>query len=128
MRLVDDDRERTAAVLAATDSRTVTGLIGTLRIAIRLTDGTLTFPYLGRVPVAGLTLEDLQSRLTSLLKAGYIRNPQVRVEVEGYKSQSIIVSGEVRQPGKIMMTGTIRRMGSSWSFRLTSPPSMPGMM
>jgi len=33
--------------------------------------------------------------------ATFIRNPQVRVEVEGYKSQSVIVSGEVRAPGKI---------------------------
>jgi len=56
-------------------------------------DGTLTFPYLGRVPVAGLTLEDLQSRLTSLLKAGNIKNPQVRVEVDQYKSRSVYVIG-----------------------------------
>ena len=70
------------------------------------TDGTLTFPYLGRVPVAGLTLEDLQSRLTSLLKAGYIKNPQVRVEVDQYKSRSVLVIGEVRTPGKVTMTGT----------------------
>jgi polysaccharide export outer membrane protein len=70
------------------------------------TDGTLTFPYLGRVPVAGLTLEDLQSRLTSLLKAGYIKNPQVRVEVDQYKSRSVYVIGEVRTPGKVTMAGT----------------------
>ncbi|MGB7219168.1 MAG: polysaccharide biosynthesis/export family protein [Vicinamibacterales bacterium] len=71
------------------------------------TDGTLTFPFLGRVPAAGLTLEELQSRLTTLLKAGEIlRNPQVRVEVDQYKSRSVFVIGEVRIPGKITMTGT----------------------
>jgi len=71
------------------------------------TDGTLTFPFLGRVPAAGLTLEDLQRRLTTLLKAGEIlRNPQVRVEVDQYKSRSVFVIGEVRVPGKITMTGT----------------------
>jgi polysaccharide export outer membrane protein len=69
-------------------------------------DGTLTFPYLGRVPVAGLTLEDLQGRLTTLLKAGYIKNPQVRVEVDQYKSRSVYVIGEVRSPGKVTMAGT----------------------
>src|SRR5262245_22875304 len=35
------------------------------------TDGTLTFPYLGRLAAAGLTLEELQARLTNQLRAGY---------------------------------------------------------
>lgn len=70
------------------------------------TDGTLTFPYLGRVMVAGLTLEELQTRLTTLLKAGYIKNPQVRIEVDQYKSRSVLVIGEVRTPGKVTMSGT----------------------
>ncbi|OFV89795.1 MAG: hypothetical protein A3G76_03260 [Acidobacteria bacterium RIFCSPLOWO2_12_FULL_65_11] len=70
-------------------------------------DGTLTFPFLNRVPVAGLTLEELQARLTTLLKAGEIlRNPQVRVEVDQYKSRSVYVIGEVRVPGKVTMSGT----------------------
>jgi polysaccharide export outer membrane protein len=70
------------------------------------TDGTLTFPYVGRVPAAGLTLEDMQSRLTALLRAGYIKNPQVRIEVDQYKSRSVYVIGEVRAPGKVTMAGT----------------------
>jgi protein involved in polysaccharide export with SLBB domain len=41
-----------------------------------------------------------------MLSAGYIRNPQVRVEVNQYKSQFVYVIGEVRAPGKITMTGT----------------------
>jgi polysaccharide export outer membrane protein len=69
-------------------------------------DGTLTFPYVGRVQVGGLTLKDLQARLTSLLKAGYLKNPQVRVEVDQYKSRSVYVIGEVRTPGKVTMAGT----------------------
>jgi polysaccharide biosynthesis/export protein len=80
-----------------------TDLTGKYRVD---TDGTLTFPYLGRVPVSGLTLEDLQARLTTLLKAGYIKNPQVRVEVDQYKSRSVFVIGEVRTPGKVTMAGT----------------------
>lgn len=70
------------------------------------TDGTITFPYLNRVPAAGLTLEELQSRLTAMLKAGFIVNPQVRVEVDQYKSRNVFVIGEVRTPGKVTMTGT----------------------
>jgi polysaccharide export outer membrane protein len=41
----------------------------------------------------------------SMLAAGFIRNPQVRVEVNQYKSQFVYVIGEVRAPGKITMTG-----------------------
>jgi len=71
------------------------------------TDGYISFPYIGRVQAAGSTLTDVQEKLRSGLAAGYIRNPQVRVEIESYKSQSVMVSGEVRTPGKITMTGAM---------------------
>jgi polysaccharide biosynthesis/export protein len=70
-------------------------------------DGFITFPLISRVMAAGSTPAELQDRIRALLSAGFIRNPQVRVEVEGYKSQSVIVGGEVRAPGKIQMTGTM---------------------
>src|SRR4030081_2700309 len=70
-------------------------------------DGFITFPMINKDAASGITPGELQDRIRSMLGAGYIKNPQVRVEVEGYKSQSIIVSGEVRQPGKIMMTGAM---------------------
>src|SRR5215831_9532808 len=69
-------------------------------------DGSFIFPYLGRVAAAGKTLADLQGALTRDLSNGYLRNPQVRVEVDQYKSQSVFVSGEVRSPGKITMVGS----------------------
>jgi polysaccharide export outer membrane protein len=95
-------------VIGAQDNLSITvvdepDLTGKYRVD---TDGTLTFPYLGRVPTAGSTLEELQSRLTALLKSGYIKNPQVRVEVDQYKSRNVFVIGEVRSPGKVTMTGT----------------------
>ena len=68
--------------------------------------GGITFPYVGRVSAAGLTLADFQERLKSLLEAGYIRRPQLRVDIDQYKSQQVFVMGEVRSPGKITLTGT----------------------
>jgi polysaccharide export outer membrane protein len=62
---------------------------------------------INRVAASGLTPAGLQDRIRAMLAAGYIKNPQVRVEVEGYKSQSVIVGGEVRSPGKIQMTGSM---------------------
>ena len=70
-------------------------------------DGFITFPYISRVSAGGLTLGELQDRLRTMLAAGFIRNPQVRVEIGEFKSQSVLVSGEVRQPGKITMTGSM---------------------
>lgn len=68
-------------------------------------DGMFTFPYLNRVKAAGLTAEELQAQLATLLRNGYLRNPQIRVEVDLFRSQSVMVIGEVRQAGKIPMTG-----------------------
>ena len=69
-------------------------------------DGSISFPLVGHVEAVGLTPAELQQRVTTMLAAGYIRNPQVRVEVNQYKSQFVYVIGEVRAPGKIPMTGT----------------------
>jgi polysaccharide biosynthesis/export protein len=68
-------------------------------------DGFITFPYLERVPAAGKTLSQLQELLTTMLANGWLRNPQVRVEIDQYKSQSIIVTGQVRMPNEYTMTG-----------------------
>jgi polysaccharide biosynthesis/export protein len=68
-------------------------------------DGWFSFPLLERVRAAGRTLTELQITLTALLANGFLKNPQVRVEIDQYKSQSVFVSGEVRAPGKIQMSG-----------------------
>jgi polysaccharide export outer membrane protein len=70
-------------------------------------DGFITFNLLGRIAVGGLTLSECQDKLKTLLSKDYIKNPQVRVDVEEFKSQSIYVSGEVRSPNEIRMMGTM---------------------
>jgi polysaccharide export outer membrane protein len=80
------------------------GLSGLYRVTA---DGSVTMPLVGSVPAAGLTLADFQEKLRTMLSAGYLRNPQVRVEIEQFKSQSVFVIGEVRAPGEIPMTGTM---------------------
>jgi polysaccharide export outer membrane protein len=69
-------------------------------------DGMITFWLLGRIPAGGMTLPEFQNKLAAQLANGYIRNPQVRVEIEQYKSQSVFVLGEVRTPGRISMMGS----------------------
>lgn len=82
-------------------------------------DGSLTFPLLGRVTAGGLTLRRLEEDLRKRLADGYLRNPQVSVSIEQYKSQRIFVMGEVRSPGAYQLTGemtiieAIARAGST---------------
>jgi len=68
-------------------------------------DGTFTFPFIGRVKAGGLTQHALEDELRKQLANGYLRNPQVAVAVETYRSQRIIVMGEVRTPSEYQLTG-----------------------
>lgn len=68
-------------------------------------DGTFTFPLIGRIQAAGLTLRKFEQSLKSALSDGYFRDPQVTVSVQEYRSQQIFVVGEVRQPGAVSLTG-----------------------
>lgn len=69
------------------------------------TDGTITMPYIGRQQAAGLTVEALRTRITAELKKDWIKNPQVLVGVEQYKARSVLVTGAVRAPQRVTLTG-----------------------
>jgi polysaccharide export outer membrane protein len=69
------------------------------------TNGSFSFPLVGRVTAAGLTLRQFEKELTAKLADGFFKNPQVTVGVEQYRSQRVFVMGEVRQPGPVALTG-----------------------
>jgi polysaccharide export outer membrane protein len=69
------------------------------------TDGTFTYPFLGRINATGQTLRSIEGTLTKMLADGYVKRPQVAIEVEEYRSRSIFVVGEVRTPGKYPLSG-----------------------
>jgi len=69
------------------------------------TDGTFSFPLIGRVKAGGMTLRGFETELRQKLADGYFKNPQVTVGVETYRSQRVFVMGEVRQPGPVSLTG-----------------------
>ena len=70
-------------------------------------DGTITYPLLERVKVGGLTMQQVENTLRDQLGKRYLRNPQVGVTVEQYRSQQIFVMGEVRSPGTLEFTGSM---------------------
>ena len=68
-------------------------------------DGNVKLPLIDRVKVSGLTARRIEEAVTKRLLDGYLKNPQVSVSVEQYKSQRVFVQGEVRQPGVYVLSG-----------------------
>ncbi len=69
-----------------------------LSLNFRLNEsGIVSYPMLGEINVAGLTVKELEQRLTAGLLDGYLVNPDVTVSIEEYRP--IFINGEVRQPG-----------------------------
>jgi len=67
-------------------------------------DGTITFPFVGRVKVEGLEPQEIAHRLMRLLREKSIyRSPQVSVMVEEYNSKKISVTGAVVKPTTLPM-------------------------
>ncbi|WP_235040404.1 polysaccharide export protein [Vreelandella profundi] len=66
-------------------------------------DGTIFYPFAGHLQVAGLSLEEVR-RLLSQRLAGVIQEPQVDVNIAAFRSQKVLVSGAVGQPGSVPVT------------------------
>jgi polysaccharide export outer membrane protein len=60
--------------------------------------GYLAFPLVGAVTARGQTVRQLEAEIATMLRAGYLRNPDVSVEVELYRP--IFVMGEVGAAGQ----------------------------
>ena len=68
-------------------------------------DGSITLPLIGRVMVEGLTQEGVVQKLTELLQAKYVKNPQVTIFIKEYKNQQVSVLGAVTTPGNYELVG-----------------------
>ncbi|WP_420839905.1 polysaccharide biosynthesis/export family protein [Allorhizobium sonneratiae] len=60
--------------------------------------GYIAFPLIGQVAARGETLTQLEKAIAIKLRKGYLRDPDVSIEVDRYRS--IFVMGEVGQPGQ----------------------------
>ena len=69
------------------------------------TDGSITYPLLGRVEVAGLTVRQIEERLTGLLEKDYLVEPHVTILIKEYRSRKVYVLGAVKEPGYYELRG-----------------------
>ncbi|GFD95568.1 hypothetical protein KUL156_10850 [Alteromonas sp. KUL156] len=68
--------------------------LGEVRIG---TNGTISMPLLGQVEVSGLTVQEIEAKLTLLLLDGYLKKPKVSVGILEYRP--FYINGEVENPG-----------------------------
>ncbi|WP_186139195.1 polysaccharide biosynthesis/export family protein [Burkholderia gladioli] len=61
-------------------------------------DGTLQFPFAGRFPVAGSTVEQVQAQLARRLDKTF-NDPQVTVRIASFRAKQVYIEGEVHTPG-----------------------------
>ncbi|WP_077961610.1 polysaccharide biosynthesis/export family protein [Ensifer adhaerens] len=60
--------------------------------------GYVAFPLIGTVASRGRTLPELEGMIAAKLKQGYLRDPDVTIEVDRYRS--VFIMGEVGQAGQ----------------------------
>jgi polysaccharide export outer membrane protein len=72
-------------------------------------DGTIDYPYLGRVKVEGLTARDLGSELAKRLVSAQVLvgSPQVAVELIQTPNKTVTVSGAVNNRGEFQFAGEL---------------------
>jgi polysaccharide biosynthesis/export protein len=71
-------------------------------------DGSINYPLIGDLEVAGKTVAEVDGEVTRILGKDYLVDPQVSVDVREYQSQWVTIIGEVRTPGKYVLKRNMR--------------------
>jgi polysaccharide export outer membrane protein len=66
--------------------------------------GLISLPFIGEVPLMGLTAREAEVKIGALYESTVMKNPQVSVSVKEYRSQFINVLGAVYKPGTYQLT------------------------
>ena len=71
---------------------------------VRVTsNGYISYPFLGRVKVLGMSVMELEDYIRGALSKDYIRNPYVRISVKEFSN--VYVLGQVKEPGPYLFKG-----------------------
>lgn len=69
--------------------------------------GSISYPLIGEVFVAGKSAREVEQSLTASLGAKYLRDPQVSVFVREYNSQRVTIQGSVGRAGIYPIQGQL---------------------
>lgn len=75
-------------------------------------DGTLYYPYIGSMKVAGMTIEQAREAIASKL-AHWIKNPMVDISVANYSSQHVVLEGALTKSGAQPITTVPLTLGEA---------------
>jgi polysaccharide biosynthesis/export protein len=82
-----------------------------LTLETRLTEaGTISYPLLGSVALAGLTVTEAEKRIADGLRSGnFVKQPQVSIAVQTVRGNQVSVLGQVGRPGRYPLeTGNVQ--------------------
>jgi polysaccharide export outer membrane protein len=72
-------------------------------------DGTIFYPHVGTVEVAGKTVGEIRKLLSQKL-SNYVQNPQLDVRVAQFRGRKIQIAGEVAAPSTLPVTDVPMRV------------------
>jgi polysaccharide export outer membrane protein len=91
---------------------TISGMAADLGVQRVAEDGTIKVPVVGVVQVAGLNLNQVEDRIIQQL-GNKVQEPEVIVDFEAPRTQTVMVSGDVKKPGRWSILDDIRTVADA---------------
>jgi len=70
-------------------------------------EGKVSFPLAGEIKIDGLSVREVEQKITKVLADGLIIDPHVSVFVQEYRSKKVTILGEVKKPGLYELNGSV---------------------
>ena len=91
---------------------TIQGQSADLGIQRVADDGSIKVPVVGVVRVAGLDLNQIETRIIQAL-GNKVQEPEVIVEFDAPRTHTVMVSGDVKNPGRVSMLEDVRSVADA---------------
>jgi polysaccharide biosynthesis/export protein len=91
---------------------TIQGQSADLGIQRVAEDGSIKIPVVGVVRVAGLDLNQIETRVIQAL-GNKVQEPEVIVEFDSPRTHTVMVSGDVKNPGRVSMLEDVRSVADA---------------
>ena len=91
---------------------TISGMAADLGVQRVAEDGTIKIPVVGVVHAAGLDLNQVEQRIIQQL-GNKVQEPEVIVDFDAPRTQTVMVSGDVKKPGRWSILDDIRTVADA---------------